>query len=1141
MRLNDIQIDGFGIWKGLTVDNVSTGMTLFFGHNEAGKTTLMQFIRSVLFGFSDDRRDKYVPPIYGGLAGGELHVVTPHGNFVVQRHVDPNRQNDVTGDLVVTDDKDGSVHGKLQLGTLLSDIDESIFNNVFAIGLREIQELNTLNNTDAAEHLYKLTTGLDRVSLVDVMHQLTRQREAIWNADPERRSRLAELQQRRRSLTHEIDELSTRARRWSKIASHTKDISRRLDEIEAQLKGLESQCKIIEVAKQIGDRWRSRHLIDEQIAALGNLPDERDVSIKNLDKLNQKIAQQREKIAHIKKSRKSIKREALELPIDRQLWSQAARIDAMCEHLPWIEALQRQVERLHSEMNAIRDSLGDEVSGLGTKLDLNSRDVRELTNRGFAALRAAAKKLADHQEAVEQSNEKVEQARRDVGQFEGRMQNALAEHGDHTGNSREDAGRLVSRLRRRIELEEKIEKLNATRHDLERDIDDVVNEQVLPVGKLAIIGCVFIFGIVFAGFGLLSLWWTEGNAGTTATEVGFLFMVLGTVFGLFSLALKHHWERVARDELDDFRHQFDLVRQQLKRAKTERDEIERHLPAAVGDWGLQLKDAETQLTQLEDLIPLESRFKTAQANLEDAVAKHEKLERQTEELHRRWRETLRTVGMPETLSPTQVSDITQRSERISGFHSRLEQYESEAFEREKELNSLTKRIDGLLQEVGLETDAADQPTERLETLRVALGDQRRLMGHRKELATKFKNLRATYARASRELDRLLGQKRRMLSAAGADSEEEYRNFAVKHQQLAKLTAERGQLTDQISAARGPHISEQQIAAQLDEYGLAGLENRWETLQLQMEEHREHQSKLHQQRGELLKEVKMLGEDSRLDEARLERGAVETEMESLKRQWQVLSLSGLMLDAIRENYEAKRQPETLREASMFLERLTEGAYTRIWTRLVGEELLVDNAAGETLSVQHLSRGTRETVYLGLRLALVSAYARRGAVLPLVLDDVLVNFDSNRAMAAARVLRDFADGGYQLLMFTCHDHIRDLFNHLDVDVRVLPHHKDVVQKSAVPVSLKPAVVDSAPVPEVADPLPIAEIVNRQPIVLNTDEYDAELQFELSAVNQDQDREKSLNDQLTCFNPLAASVTPSPASAETGVQVQARQKTA
>ena len=75
-------------------------------------------------------------------------------------------------------------------------------------------------------------------------------------------------------------------------------------------------------------------------------------------------------------------------------------------------------------------------------------------------------------------------------------------------------------------------------------------------------------------------------------------------------------------------------------------------------------------------------------------------------------------------------------------------------------------------------------------------------------------------------------------------------------------------------------------------------------------------------------------------------------------------------------------------------------------------------------------------MSLRLALASCYARRGAPLPLVLDDVLVNFDAARAKAAAAVFRDFAAAGHQLLVFTCHEHISKLFRSLKVPVSQLP---------------------------------------------------------------------------------------------------------
>ncbi|HQI27784.1 MAG TPA: hypothetical protein PLT20_06840 [Sedimentisphaerales bacterium] len=90
--------------------------------------------------------------------------------------------------------------------------------------------------------------------------------------------------------------------------------------------------------------------------------------------------------------------------------------------------------------------------------------------------------------------------------------------------------------------------------------------------------------------------------------------------------------------------------------------------------------------------------------------------------------------------------------------------------------------------------------------------------------------------------------------------------------------------------------------------------------------------------------------------------------------------------------------------------------------------------------------------GKRLALADSYARRGKSLPLVLDDVLVNFDTQRAKAAATVLRDFAAAGHQLLVFTCHEHVARLFQSLRVEVHELPEHG--VTRPAVTVARKPA---------------------------------------------------------------------------------------
>lgn len=1131
MKITDLQVDGFGVWKGLTVESISNEITVFCGYNEAGKTTLMQFIRSMMFGFSPERLSKYTPPVYGGLAGGSLDLTSPSGVFEVQRHVDPNRHADPIGDLAVTDSNDGTVHGRAHLSSLISDIDESIFTNVFAIGLREIQELGALNSTAAAEQLYKLTSGMDRVSLIDVMRDLRQRREKIWSNESKTESRLIELSDKRQKLLREIDDLKQRSKRWSRMASETTDINNQLIDIEKILVKTDRRSRLLEIAMQVSDRWQSRKMLAEQIKQLGVLPDIRDLSIEELDNLNSKIAQHSERIGQIKSQRRAIKKEAMALPINRNLWSQKSRIEAVIEHMPWVEALQRQSKRLADEIDTIENSLVGEVDGLGHQLQIKARDVIELGNRGLMTLEETGKKLLEQRDRQSKFQADLEKIEFDLGQHTDRLGSTLAEQG--ASESIEDTGRFVNRLRRRIELAEKIDKLNRGRLDLERDVDTVVNEQVLPVEKLSIIGVVFVLGFILLCFGLIDT--VLGNwLSQTTQNLGITLIFMGLIAGVVAMTLKYHWERRAKDELDDFRHQIEIVRQQLRRAKQERDELDRQLPASVnGQWELELQDAENRLTRLEDLVPLENRVQSTRSVQEDLRRRISAQEREVKKYDDQWRASLRTAGLPEVLEPHQLKEITQRADRISSFHLRLDQFKSEQVERTKELNALNHRIELILHETGVQFESEDL-VDRLNQLNQVLNEQRAFVHTRKEHANKYKSLRSRLAKAKRELDKLRGQKQRLLAVVGADSEEQYREFDSKHAQRRKLNKKSENLTEQIIAALGKNYNEEQLGDLLDAYGATGLEKQWEQIQSEIEEIKSQQSKLHQQRGEYLQEVKMLGEDASLDMARLELNSVNAEITQLQKDWQVLASSTQLLEMIRESYESKRQPETLKEASGYLERLTEGGYTRIWTRLVGEELLVDNSDDETIPVDKLSRGTREAVYLSLRMALVGAYARRGAVIPMVLDDVLVNFDGQRAHAAAELLCDFARNGYQILMFTCHDHMRDLFHSLGADVRILPNHRDVVESNALPTEFRgeryvlPKVVkEEPPQPEAVEPEPMPVIAPSTipveyveyastKVNIDPDDYDPELEYELSAVTTDQKMEQRLRHELVYISP-------------------------
>ena len=83
---------------------------------------------------------------------------------------------------------------------------------------------------------------------------------------------------------------------------------------------------------------------------------------------------------------------------------------------------------------------------------------------------------------------------------------------------------------------------------------------------------------------------------------------------------------------------------------------------------------------------------------------------------------------------------------------------------------------------------------------------------------------------------------------------------------------------------------------------------------------------------------------------------------------------------------------------------------------------------------LSTGAREQLYLAIRLAYIMHYCRDAEPLPIVMDDVLVNSDDERALQSLSVLLELSEQ-VQILFLTCHQHVVDLVRQLRPDCRPL----------------------------------------------------------------------------------------------------------
>lgn len=143
-------------------------------------------------------------------------------------------------------------------------------------------------------------------------------------------------------------------------------------------------------------------------------------------------------------------------------------------------------------------------------------------------------------------------------------------------------------------------------------------------------------------------------------------------------------------------------------------------------------------------------------------------------------------------------------------------------------------------------------------------------------------------------------------------------------------------------------------------------------------------------------------------------------------WSRAKLASVILSREIERYREENQAPLLASSSALFARLTLGAFSGIKAGFDDKDrpcLRCVRATGGEVDVTGLSEGTRDQLYLSLRLASLLRRAEVAEPMPLVLDDVLIQFDDQRSAAALSVLAEVSRR-MQVLFFTHHARLVDL---------------------------------------------------------------------------------------------------------------------
>jgi uncharacterized protein YhaN len=154
----------------------------------------------------------------------------------------------------------------------------------------------------------------------------------------------------------------------------------------------------------------------------------------------------------------------------------------------------------------------------------------------------------------------------------------------------------------------------------------------------------------------------------------------------------------------------------------------------------------------------------------------------------------------------------------------------------------------------------------------------------------------------------------------------------------------------------------------------------------------------------------------------------------------LKLSSQIMKREIELYRREHQDPVLRIASRYFSELTCGAYEGLKTDLddSGRPILTGSSQdGRYKTVDQMSSGTRDQLYLALRLATLEWRLEKHQPMPFIADDLLVNFDDARSDATLRALSKLGLKN-QVILFTHHRQIVSIAEGLGQKDRIFIHN-------------------------------------------------------------------------------------------------------
>ena len=365
MQLREIHIDGFGVFHNKRVTGLKAGLNIVYGKNEFGKTTLLEFIRRILFGFptkTKNNKTNLYPPLNGGTMGGSLKVELQNGKGLVIARA-PGTQG---GDVRISTPQE-IMQGQDVLNDLMGNASKDIYQNIYAFTLDELHDFTSLTGDEVKNRIYGVGLGLGNLSLKNIETELENLSTQIFR--PRGACQLNDLLEKIRANEQEIISIQKNLTLYDELQTQHKNMLGQKASFQNSIQNLESEKRILEGQIHLYEDAVQYLQAKDKLESLDDMSEFPENGLNNLNSLLQEKQGLENRLEEERESLESLTDSLDKLKINHGLLKFEESINRLQQSTQSIHTALQDIDKVQIEKENLDMQIAEEIKSINRKWD----------------------------------------------------------------------------------------------------------------------------------------------------------------------------------------------------------------------------------------------------------------------------------------------------------------------------------------------------------------------------------------------------------------------------------------------------------------------------------------------------------------------------------------------------------------------------------------------------------------------------------------------------------------------------------------------------------------------------------------------------------------------------------------------------